>query len=60
MRSPQDFDFHTVRSNMPIKLSVRPVTHLAVASCALVRPAAYRRRWTPMNGRPNAPSEHTD
>ena len=30
--------------NMPIKLSVRPVTHLACASCAPARPAAYRRR----------------
>ena len=30
--------------NMPIKLSVRPVAHLACASCAPVRPAAYRRR----------------
>ena len=32
--------------NNPIKLSVRPVTHLAVASCAPVQPAAYRVRWT--------------
>ena len=31
-------------SNNPIKLSVRPVTHLAVASCAPGRPAAYRVR----------------
>jgi len=31
--------------NNPIKLSARPVTHLAVASCAPVRPAAYRVRW---------------
>ena len=30
--------------NMPIKLSVRPVTPLACASVAPVRPAAYRRR----------------
>ena len=31
--------------NMPIKLSVRSVTHLACASCAPARPAAYRRRY---------------
>jgi len=31
-------------SNNPIKLSVRPVTHLAAASCAPARPAAYRVR----------------
>ena len=31
--------------NNPIKLSVRPVTHLADASCAPARPAAYRVRW---------------
>jgi hypothetical protein len=30
---------------MPIKLSVRPVTPLACASVAPVRPAAYRRRY---------------
>jgi hypothetical protein len=31
--------------NNPIKLSVHPVTHLAVASCAPVWPAAYRVRY---------------
>ena len=31
--------------NNPIKLSVQPVTHLAVARCAPVWPAAYRVRW---------------
>jgi hypothetical protein len=35
-----------VTSNMPIKLSVRSVTHLAYARCLPGRPAAYRRRST--------------
>jgi hypothetical protein len=30
--------------NNPIKLTVHPVTQLAVASCAPIRPAAYRVR----------------
>jgi hypothetical protein len=39
--------------NNPIKLSVRPVTQLACASCAPVWPAAYRVRWTdPNNSEP--------
>jgi hypothetical protein len=33
-------------SNNPIKLTVHPVTHLAVARCAPVWPSAYRVRWT--------------
>ena len=31
--------------NNPIKLSVHPVTHLALARCAPVWPAAYRVRY---------------
>jgi hypothetical protein len=33
-------------SNNPIKLTVHPVTPLAVATGAPVWPAAYRVRWT--------------
>ena len=39
-------------SNNPMKLSVRPVTPLACASVAPVRPAAYRRRYTHSEKRP--------
>ena len=37
-------------SNNPIKLSVLPVTHLASARCAPVRPAAYRVRYAVLGG----------